>query len=105
MHYVCTPAGSELSFTTGRRLVSILLFGPTAGTMSTYPGQLPGGLAWTDTRADVDRQLGPPQSDHPGFAPVQAWSLYSVPPILITWNTVGAAAPDTVMHHLEVKAS
>jgi hypothetical protein len=104
LHYVCATAGSELSFTTGRRLVAMLLFGPAVGNMSTYPGTLPGRLSWSDTRAQVDAKLGVPQSDHAGYPPVQAWSLYTTPPILITWNTTATPTPDTLIRHLEVKA-
>ena len=105
LHYVCSTAGTELSFTTGRRLVAVLLFGPAVGNRSTYAGTLPGGLTWTDSRAMVDAKVGPPGSDYPGYPPVMAWSLYQNPPILITWNTTGTVTPGTGMHHLEVKAS
>jgi len=40
---------------------SIIFYADHADEFSEFAGELPGGLEWSDTRADVERKLGAPQ--------------------------------------------
>lgn len=104
LHYVCKRAGIELSFDTGRRLRSVLLYPAGSDGFDQYRDTLPGGLTWSDTRSDVERKLGTPAVLQPGAPPVRAFAVYHDPSVIITYATTAAPTADSAMHHLEVKS-
>lgn len=57
--YLCKSKGVELHLGgTKGTVLHIILFAQGADGYSQYQGELPYGLSWSDTRAEVERKLG-----------------------------------------------
>ncbi len=62
MSWLCYRSGVEFSYDTGSNVRGIFYYlQDDGGAFQPYEGPLPGGLSASDTKADVDRKLGPPQ--------------------------------------------
>jgi hypothetical protein len=108
--YLCRPAGTFVTIGgSDRRVVRVRMYAGVASGVSTYPGPLPNGLTWNDTRASIERKIGSPRTLRPGVAtspPVFAVATYAGPTMDITYHWQdGAPPPDAQMLHLEITST
>ena len=108
--YLCRAAGTFVTLGgSERRVVRVRMYAGAASGVSTYPGALPRGLTWTDTRASIERRIGSPQTLRPGVAtspPVFAVATYTGPAMDITYQWQDGVPPqDARMLHLEIAST
>lgn len=64
----CTRSGVEITMDTGGQVVGIIYYIADNNLYQPYKGPLPGGVSVSDSKADVERKLGPPQNTGPDWA-------------------------------------
>ena len=69
---LCRSAGMALRMDADQKVRSVYLYPGNADGFASYPGQLPFGLAFTDTKEIVEQKLGQPVEIH---APQAGWKL------------------------------
>lgn len=64
----CFRSGVDFSYDTGGKVSGMWYHLQGSNLHQPYKGPVPGDLSASDTKADVDRKLGPPQQTYPGRA-------------------------------------
>lgn len=102
--YLCKSKGVELHMggINGTTVLHILLFAQGADGYSQYQGELPYGLSWSDTRAEVEQKLGlPSKSFGEGRLPYSV--LYEDLGLQVNYDTPSMEDMSARIHHLVVK--
>jgi hypothetical protein len=103
--WICAGAGTEIQFDTGENLSAFFMYAPGVFD-APYDGAMPGGITWSDTRADVEAKLGPPDVDIPGAGPgvfaSSGWTSHS-PVVWVTYWVPEEAGLDAPLHHVQVQ--
>jgi hypothetical protein len=79
-------------------ITSIFFYADRADGFSAFSGELPGGLTWSDTRADVERKLGAPQVSG-GNGAIPFWSGFQGG-VSVTYRDTSTTAQDNPLHHV-----
>ena len=92
--------GVSLMFDTrADTLHRVFLFPGGRDGYSRYPGELPAGLRFSDSRADVEAKLGPPDEWDP-FVP--DWAIYPRAGLEMRYEARPPAAPTDPLRHVMV---
>jgi hypothetical protein len=90
--------GLSLSFVRGK-LVYIVLYAKGADGFKQYAGELPLGLAFSDTREMVEANLGPPRTSGGGGV-IEFWAEYKKHGFKITYTSEDMSDMLNRIHHI-----
>jgi hypothetical protein len=100
--YLCKSKGIELHMGgMNGTVLAIILFAQGADGYSQYQGELPYGLSWSDTRAEVEQKLGSGKSVGQGNLPYSV--LYEDLGLQVNYDTPSTEDMSARIHHLVVK--
>lgn len=102
MNYVCRGSGLEYATGEGGRVSTVFLYNQGADGFQAFTGELPAGLSWRDTRADVERRLGAPESVR-GSGEIGVWLNYPDRGLTIFLNTPDPTDMSAFIHHIAIK--
>lgn len=83
--YICQALGVEFARNSGGKVTSFWIYPQGADGNQEYKGELPLGLTWQDTRAVVERKMGPPSRTSVGLGRFEA--TYLAPKLVIGYQT------------------
>lgn len=87
----------------GDRIKTIFVYAEGADGFTAYPGELPSGLTWTQTRADVEARLGPPRESG-GDGVIPFWAEYGDGSLSVTYTLLSTTERANRLHHLALGA-
>lgn len=109
---LCQPAGIVLWLDSDQIVDSVYLYVSNPGEFSTYKGELPLGLAASDTMTEVEQKLGQPELDYApqggwepalpdeGYSPghIHYWAIYKRLGVTVIYNTLAANDKNATIH-------
>lgn len=98
------PHGLSILFVADR-VKTVFLYTDGADAFEAWPGELPEGLTFRDTRAIVERKLGPPvKSGGDGY--INFWCDYArgAGELHVTYASKSTTDPNNRLHHLALVA-
>jgi hypothetical protein len=102
MNYLCRRSGIEFTIGETGRVRTVFLYAQGADGFQAYTGQMPFGLRWSDTRADIEARLGTPDYIG-GTDSTNVWTSYKSRGILIFYDTFAPDDMSAHMHHISIR--